>query len=226
MNEKPKLGTIDSALVNCVSLISAVTAQRIEDLAGWLDLYYQIRRWWEISQGKETDPQLIRKDDLLPILDTAVREAMRGTAMKAAEAVATKKKRKPAAKDQDRSLSPSGGDKRGTSHASRASGCSLSQREPGAAEDAKTEKAAGTEPSKPGPWTLYKRKVYNRLQQARADGYTIAQIADASGGILSDGKVMSAINAAPLRQEEWKAMEVALDTVTRLQIPEEEKNEA
>ena len=198
MNEKPKLGTIDSALVNCVSLLSAVTAQRIEDLAGWLDLYYQIRRWWEISQGKETDPQLIRKDDLLPILDTAVREAMRGTAMNAAEAVATKKKpRQPKRPEPER-------------------------QEP---EEAK-EETPPREATKPGPWTLYKRKVFAQLQKAREDGYTINQIAEASGGVLSVGRVIAAINASPMRQEEWKALEGALASVTLLQIPEEAKNEA
>lgn len=205
MNEKPKLGTIDSALVSCVSMLSALTELRVEDLAGWLDLYYQIRYLWEVAQGHVTDRQLIRKDELLPILEATVREALRGTARKAAETVQEKKKRKPAAKDQDRSLSPSGS--------------SLSQREPGAAEDAKTEEAAGTEPSKPGPWTLYKRKIYDRLLQIRAEGYTIAQIAACSGGNLSEGRVMAAINAAQLRMEEWKALEAALDAVTLLQNP-------
>ena len=79
MTEKPKLGTIDSALVNCVNMLAAVTAQRVEDLAGWLDLYYQIRYLWEVAQGHVTDPQLIRKEDLKPLLQDAVRDAIRGT---------------------------------------------------------------------------------------------------------------------------------------------------
>ena len=144
-----------------------------------------------------------------------MREALRGTARKAAETVQEKKNRKPAAKDQDRSLSPSVGDKRGTSHASRASGCSPSQEEPKRGqEEAEPETA-----KKPGPWTLYKRKIYDRLLQVRAEGYTIAQIAECSGGNLSEGRVMAAINAAQLRQEEWRALETALDAVTILQLP-------
>lgn len=203
MTEKPKLGTIDSALVNCVSMLSALTEQRVEDLAGWLDLYYQIRYLWEVAQGHVTDPQLIRKDELLPILEATVREALRGTARKAAETVTEKKKRKPAAKDQDRSLSPSGS--------------SPSQEEPKRGQD----EAEPATAKKPGPWTLYKRKVFDRLQQARKDGYTIAQIVEASGGTLSDGKVIGAINAKPLRAEEWKALENALTAVMLLQIPAE-----
>ena len=218
MNEKPKLGTIDSALVSCVNLIAAVTSTRAEDLISWLDLYYQVRKSWEIEQGNEPNPTLIRKDELLPILEATVREALRGTARKAAETVAEnqkqiqhlweltateqeKKKRKPAAKDQDRSLSPSGS--------------SPSQEEPKRGQD----EAEPATAKKPGPWTLYKRKIYDRLLQVRAEGYAIAQIAACSGGTLSEGRVMAAINAAQLRQEEWRALETALDAVTLLQIP-------
>ena len=191
MNEKPKLGTIDSALVNCVSMLSALTEQRVEDLAGWLDLYYQIRRLWEVAQGNVTDPQLIRKDELLPILEATVREALRGTARKAAETVTEKRKLKQSPPDpQAETPEPEG-----------------------------TKTAHRDEPAKPGPWTLYKRKIYDRLLQVRAEGYTIAQIAECSGGNLSEGRVMAAINAAQLRQEEWRALETALDAVTILQLP-------
>lgn len=212
MNEKPKLGTIDSALVNCVSMLSALTELRVEDLAGWLDLYYQIRYLWEVAQGHVTDPQLIRKDELLPILEATVREALRGTARKAAETVQEKKKRKPTSRPEsaepDTSSTASGAATSDASHASRASGSSP-----------QGEGREETAP-KPGPWTLYKRKVFDRLQQARKDGYTIAQISACSGGSLSEARVMAAINAAQLRMEEWKALEAALDAVTLLQAPE------
>ena len=204
MTEKPKLGTIDSALVSCVDMLAALTSQREDQLVYYLDLYYQVRKWWEICQGNETDPQLIRKDDLLPILDTAVREALRGTAMKAADtAMAKKKTRKPAATPEQVEPDTS----------STASG------PPSPQGEGKEETAP-----KPGPWTLYKRKIYSKLQQARADGYTIAQIVEASGGTLSDGKVIGAINAKPLRAEEWKALENALAAVMLLQIPEGSAN--
>ena len=192
MDEDLKLGTPETALRSCVSMLAALTSQREDQLIYWLDLYYQLRRFCEICKGIKTGPELIRKDDLLPMLDTAVREAMRGTAMKAAEAVTEKRKtRKPAARpepvEEIRKPDP--------------------EPEPEAAP-------------KPGPWTLYKRKIFARLQQAREAGYTIAQIAEASGGVLSDRKVISAINATQLRQEEWKALEKALNTVMLLQIPE------
>jgi len=212
MTEKPKLGTIDSALVSCVDMLAALTSQRVDQLVCWLDLYYQVRKWWEICQGNETDPQLIRKDDLLPMLDAVVSEALHGTAQKAAEAAMAKKKtRKPAARPEpaepDTSSGPEG-------HLPLE----------GKAKEEMPEAAPATTPERPGPWTLYKRKIYSKLQQARAEGYTIAQIVEASGGALSDGKVIGAINAKPLRAEEWKALENALAAVMLLQIPEGSAN--
>ena len=197
MTEKPKLGTIDSALVSCVDMLAALTSQREEQLVYWLDLYYQLRRFWEICQGNETDPQLIRKDDLLPMLDAVVSEALRGTAQKAAEtAMAKKKTRKPAARPEP----------------------AEEIRKPEPHPDPAPEPDQEPAPTKkPGPWTLFKRKTFDRLQKAREAGHTIAQIAECSGGILSEGKVMSAINAAPLRQEEWKALDAALDNLALLQ---------
>ena len=199
MNEELRLGSTEAAVRSCVSMLAALTSQREEILAYWLDLYYQVRRAYEIETGGEPDPKLIRKDDLLPMLDAVVSEALRGTAQKAAEAAMAKKKtRKPAARPEQveeiRKPEP---------HPDPA---------PEPDQEPESEK-------KPGPWTLYKRKIYSKLQQARADGYTIAQIVEASGGALSDGKVIGAINAKPLRAEEWKALEKALDAVDRMPIP-------
>ena len=199
MNEKPKLGTTDSALVSCVNLIAACTSTRTEDLISWLDLYYQVRRRWEIEQGNEEDPKLMRAEDLAPVLREMMRAYLKSSAREEAEGKAKKKGR-----DQTRSPSPSGAaplPKRGQ-------------------EDPSADPEPATETKAPGPWTLYKRKIFARLQQAREEGYTIAQIAEASGGVLSETKVIAAINATQLRQEEWRALETALSTVTMLQIPE------
>ena len=37
------IGTREAAVLSCVNVIAAVTAQREELLAYWLDLYYQVR---------------------------------------------------------------------------------------------------------------------------------------------------------------------------------------
>lgn len=69
-NELPKLGTTEAAVRSCVSVIAAVTAQREDVLAYWLDLYYQVRCAYEAERRHE-DPavhNLIRIEDLYPLL--------------------------------------------------------------------------------------------------------------------------------------------------------------
>lgn len=41
------IGTREAAVLSCVNVIAAVTAQREELLAYWLDLYYQVRLAYE-----------------------------------------------------------------------------------------------------------------------------------------------------------------------------------
>lgn len=74
------LGTAESAVRSCVSVLAAVTAQREDILAYWLDLYYQVRRAYEIEQENEEDPRLIRADDLYPVMREIWREALKSTA--------------------------------------------------------------------------------------------------------------------------------------------------
>lgn len=80
MNEDLKLGSAEAAVRSCVNMLAALTSQREEHLAYWLDLYYQVRRAYEIESGGEPDPQLIRKADLRTLLQDAIRDAMRGAA--------------------------------------------------------------------------------------------------------------------------------------------------
>lgn len=45
--EKMIIGTREAAVLSCVNVIAAVTAQREELLTYWLDLYYQVRLAYE-----------------------------------------------------------------------------------------------------------------------------------------------------------------------------------
>lgn len=58
---------------------------------------------------------------------------------------------------------------------------------------------------------MYKRKISERLADARTAGISIASIAAASGGVLGEHRVMDALNAGHLSREEWYALERALD---------------
>ena len=79
------LGTTEAAVRSCVSVIAAVTSQREEILAYWLDLYYQVRRAYEIDQGCETDPRLIRQEDLYPVMRELMKDALKSTAKEEAK---------------------------------------------------------------------------------------------------------------------------------------------
>ena len=86
------LGTTEAAVRSCVSVIAAVTSQCEEILAYWLDLYYQVRRAYEIEQNREPDPRLIAREDLYPVLREMMKDALKSTAReKAAERIAGKK---------------------------------------------------------------------------------------------------------------------------------------
>ena len=161
MNEKPKLGTTDSALVSCVNLIAAVTSTRAEDLISWLDLYYQVRKSWEIEQGNEPNPTLIRKADLRPLLQDAIRDAMRGAAKQEAKARMEKKQ----------------------------------------------------EPEVKRRATPFKRQVADRLAEARKNGATIAAIAKASGGALSENQILSILEGQTLATEIYQQLDTALAMV-------------
>ena len=65
----------------------------------------------------------------------------------------------------------------------------------------------------PGPWVKYKQRITEALREARARGVTMARIAEASGGVLTEHRVMDALNASKLSQEEWKALDAALAVI-------------
>lgn len=67
------------------------------------------------------------------------------------------------------------------------------------------------EPKEPGPWVKMKRRILDKLRTAREAGVSIASIAAASGGVLTEHRVMDALNAAKLSQEEWRALDSAPD---------------
>ena len=80
-----------AAVASCISILAAVTALDEKTLGRWLDLYYQVRRAYEIERGAEEDPQLIRREDLGPMLREAMHEAAK------AEAAQRQKKKTAAA---------------------------------------------------------------------------------------------------------------------------------
>lgn len=69
-----------AAVASCISILAAVTALDEKTLGRWLDLYYQVRRAYEIERGAEENPQLIRREDLGPMLREAMHDAAKAEA--------------------------------------------------------------------------------------------------------------------------------------------------
>lgn len=69
-----------AAVASCISILAAVTALDEKTLGRWLDLYYQVRRTYEIERGADEDPRLIRREDLGPVIREAMREAAKAEA--------------------------------------------------------------------------------------------------------------------------------------------------
>ena len=181
------------ALGGCVSLLAAVTGQPEKQLTPWLDLYYEVRHRYEIAAGREEDPQLLRVADAYPIMQQMLRDAMRS------EGEAKARSRKKAAAGE-RIATPA---------------CALPRNDKTGAKTEGEGFEIGQLPTLSGAsgWAKYKRRILERLATARAAGATFARIAEASRGVLTDQRVMDAVNAQKLSREEWRALEDALDEI-------------
>lgn len=75
----PVLGTAESAALAFVNVMAAATEIREEQLAYWLDAYYQLRRAYEREAEIEAagDDMILRKSDLEPIMRQLWQETLK-----------------------------------------------------------------------------------------------------------------------------------------------------
>ena len=200
------IGTTEAAVRSCVSVIAAVTSQREEVLAYWLDLYYQVRRAYEIEQHVEEDPRLIRREDLYPVLREMMRDALKSTAReKAVEKMAEKK-----AKDD-------GGPPRASAPTDKTAADEEAEGD-GADESAPPSESglSGFEPVTPKPrsgWAAKKAAIRERLIAARAEGVTIAQL-EATGCVFPR-EIFGILEAQKVEMKSYRRVEAALDALGR-----------
>lgn len=176
------IGTREAAVLSCVNVIAAVTAQREELLAYWLDLYYQVRLAYEREEHPEQftaapAPVLpvMRPEDVY----SAVRQIW-GERIERRETEDAEGERIAAA--------------------------------PAGPRNDEEEAAPEEEPvKKPGSWTLFKRKQVERLEAARARGVSYAQLIAVSHGRLTEATISAALNAGKLSRGEWQDLTAALD---------------
>lgn len=175
------IGTREAAVLSCVNVIAAVTAQREELLAYWLDLYYQVRLAYE----REAHPEqfaaapapalpVMRPEDVY----SAVRQ------------IWTERIERRETEDAEST----------TSQSAQGSDSSPGQ---GSQEEEPVKK--------PGSWTLFKRRQVERLEAARARGVSYAQLIAASRGRLTETTISAALNAGKLSRGEWQDLTIALD---------------
>lgn len=177
----PEIGTAAAAVQTCVNLIAGMAGQPEKYVAYWLDLYYQVRSLYEKEHQAEPDPNVITRADLYPVLRELMQDALKSTA--------------PAEPGKDGKAEETG----------------AAQSAPPSESGLAGFEAVTPAPKKPGAWTLYKRKVMDKLHEAREAGTSIAAVAKASEGVLTEHRVMDAIDARHLSRAEWYALEKALD---------------
>ena len=175
------IGTREAAVLSCVNVIAAVTAQREELLAYWLDLYYQVRLAYE----REIHPEqftaapapvvpVMRPEDVYSAVRQIWEERIERRETEAAEGT-------PPQLAQGSDSSPGQG-----------------------SQDEEPVK-------KPSGWAMKKRRTVERLEAAREKGVSYAQLIAASRGRLTETTISAALNAGQLSRGEWQDITAALN---------------
>ena len=60
-----------------------------------------------------------------------------------------------------------------------------------------------------------KQEAYNKLRAARASGVIFTELSQSTNYLLSEGDVMSMINAAPMTDRKWEIMAGALQDLEK-----------
>lgn len=187
------IGTREAAVLSCVNVIAAVTAQREELLAYWLDLYYQVRLAYE----REVHPEqfaaapapvlsVMRPEDVY----SAVRQIW-GERIEMGEESPSRCAAAP---------SMQGGQ-----------GERIAAAPEGPRNDAEEATPEEEPVKKPSGWAMKKRRTVERLEAARARGVSYAQLIAVSRGRLTEATISAALNAGKLSRGELQDITAALN---------------
>ena len=231
---RPAIGTAEAAVQSCVRLIASVAGQPEALVAYWLDLYWQVRNIYERENAPEPDPQVITRADLYPVLRELMQDALRSAAgdgpprasragiashenprvalaptvadpmdlAKAVEKAMDRRARVMDSQDTDD----------GPPRASRAE--IASHENPRVASDSTVAEILGPQTGIKG-WAKKKAAIRDRLIAARAEGMTIPQLVEASGGKLEDEDIFGILNAAKTDMDTYRRLEAALEALGR-----------
>lgn len=82
--QPPVIGSAEAAVLGLVNLMAYALELRENQLAYWLDCYYQLRRQYETEIAPEPDPTILRKSDLEPVLRQMWEDTLKTTSKKEA----------------------------------------------------------------------------------------------------------------------------------------------
>lgn len=185
---KPDIGTPDAAVRACVALIASVTGQPEELTERYLDLYYQTRRAAEAETARDKLlADLMAVPGELAPLTLETPEAPKADTSSGAAAPPSPQgegREKPKAKkkvDFEEVL------------ASASAGAKL--------------------PSKPknAPYWKIKAEIRDRFIALRAQGMTIAQTVNLSGGKVTENQILNIMNGSKVGMDAYNAIEEAMD---------------
>lgn len=202
-NERPELGSPEAAVRSMVNLIATAAHVDEEQLAYWLDAYYQLRAAYAAEKGVTADDCYCL---LLRISDTL--DAIRWPSRAPEPAEEAGKPSSGAA----RHLPPGegNGESKELPPAILKSSRVLPSADQAAIQSKKrtrSQEAAAADKSQ----RAYKMRVADRLRQVRADGVTTAQIVEAGHGSVPDGAVLGIVGGEFRPIADYRAIEAALD---------------
>lgn len=203
LEKQTTLGTREAAVLSCVNVIAAVTAQREELLAYWLDLYYQVRLAYE----RETHPEQFQAAPS-PVLPMMRPEDVYSAVRQIWENRIERPETEDAEGDADCHANAAA---LARNDAEGSQGERIATAPAGPRNDAEEAPPEEEPIKKPGGWTMFKRRQVERLEAARKKGVSYAQLIAASRGRLTEATISAALNAGKLSRGEWQDITAALD---------------
>ena len=213
--ERPALGSPEAAVRSMVNLIATAARVDEEQLAYWLDAYYQLRAAYERDDAPA--PGTPDPADLAGKLDAVAEQITRGMEIISTQVWKISGQLLNAADDKPssgaaRHLPPEegNGESKELPPAIMKSSRVLPSADQAAIQSKKrtrSQEAAAADKSQ----RAYKMRVADRLRQVRANGVTTAQIVEAGHGSVPDGAVLGIVGGEFRPIADYRAIEAALD---------------
>lgn len=204
-NERPALGSPEAAVRSMVNLIATAARVDEEQLAYWLDAYYQLRAAYEAEKGATADDCYCLLERISDTLD-----AIRWPSSAPEPTEADDKPSSGAARHLPQE--EGNGESKELPPAIMKSSRVLPSADQAAIQSKKrtrSQEAAAADKSQ----RAYKMRVADRLRQVRANGVTTAQIVEAGHGSVPDGAVLGIVGGEFRPIADYRAIEAALDTL-------------